>query len=446
MNTKLSNHDNSDLVRISDIVKLNPETYSAEMGWNKIKYLDTSNITNGRIDEIVGYDAQEDKIPSRAKRVVKNNDLIYSTVRPNQRHYGILRNIPANLLVSTGFSVLRNKFQNKYDIRYIYHLITQENITDYLQGIAENNTSAYPALKPTDLTDLKFSFPPLEYQKAASSFIEYIDNKIELNHKMNQTLEDIAKAIFKSWFVDFDPVRAKIEGRPVGLPQEISDLFPDELVDSEIGEIPKGWMKTTISHISEIQNGYAFKRKDWDLNGQVPVVKIGNVKPMLVDIESCSRIKTKMAKGLERFKLSVGDALIGLTGYVGEVGLVPDIGKVPYLNQRVGKFNPINSDDYCYLVIMTRRSKFKSQVVNLGTGSAQANVSPRDILGISLILPPAELRRMFAQIVSPIIKRILISCSEAHNISKLRDTLLPKLISGELRIPDAEKFLEEAGI
>ena len=103
--------------------------------------------------------------------------------------------------------------------------MTQDFLTNYLHGIAENNTSAYPALKPQDITDLEFEVPSISDQKLVADFIENLDDKIELNLKMNQTLEEIAKAIFKSWFVDFDPVRAKLEGRPTGLPLKLVIYF-----------------------------------------------------------------------------------------------------------------------------------------------------------------------------------------------------------------------------
>ncbi len=129
--------------------------------------------------------------------------------------------------------------------KYLFLCLSENNVYEYLRNSQASSTM--PAINFGMMDSIKIRFPPLPYQKAIAHILGTLDDKIELNQKMNQTLEEIAKAIFKSWFVDFDPVRAKAEGRPTGLPPEISDLFPDELVDSEISEIPKGWDIGSIS-------------------------------------------------------------------------------------------------------------------------------------------------------------------------------------------------------
>ena len=164
-----------DLVKLEDILIVNPSSWSKKEGWAYLRYLDTANITNGRIDEIVTFDAKADKIPSRARRIVQNGDFVYSTVRPNQNHYGLLKNIEDNLVVSTGFAVLRSKYPEQFDTRYIYLLVTQDFMTNYLHGIAENNTSTYPALSTKDITDLEFEIPPISNQKSVADFVEWRD-------------------------------------------------------------------------------------------------------------------------------------------------------------------------------------------------------------------------------------------------------------------------------
>ena len=329
---------------------------------------------------------------------------------------------------------------NEFDNLFVYYNLSGRK--DEIQFLASGGVQ--PIMNKTDFSNLPISIPNIEEQKVIASVLGALDDKIENNRRMNETLEEMAQAIFQSWFIDFDPVRAKMEGRPTGLSNDISDLFPDELVESEIGKIPRGWNITKFSEVADIQNGYAFKSKDWNENGEIPVVKIGNVKPMLVDVASCSRVDASVVNGLERFKLSAGDALIGMTGYVGEVGLIPSFGESPYLNQRVGKLVSINQDDYPYMVIFTRRTEFKNEVENLGTGSAQANVSAGNIKDIRIILPSPKIRIAFGKLVLPMIDRILISDAESHTLSELRDTLLPKLMSGKLRVKDAECEVEDA--
>ena len=264
---------------------------------------------------------------------------------------------------------------------------------------------------------------------------------------MNQTLEEIAKAIFKSWFVDFDPVRAKAEGRPTGLPPEIIDLFPDELVDSEIGEIPKGWAVSTFADVLQIQGGYAFKSKDFGDEGH-SVIKIKNIRgDGTVNQFDCDRV-ANVDKKLDRFLLRDGDAVIAMTGAtVGKVGLMSVVDEKFYLNQRVGRLISKSSSDSCwYSVLLLSSGKTKGFIEGYAYGSAQPNISSKDIESIPNVTPGSEIVEVFNKIASPLFLKTLLILKENDLLSELRDTLLPKLISGELRIPDAEKFLEEAGI
>ena len=356
--------------------------------------------------------------------------------------------MPDNLVVSTGFTVLRSKFSNKFLNHYIYYLLTQKNITEYLHGIAENNASAYPSLRPQDICNLEFEFPDIYEQCKIVALISAIDDKIELNQKMNHTLEEIAKAIFKSWFVDFDPVRAKAEGHPTGLPPKVSDLFSDELMESEIGEIPKGWQAGTFSRFLKIQGGFAFKSSDFGEEG-FKVVKIKNIHSNgTVNLEDCDRVKVTDQK-LDRFLLFDGNVIIAMTGAtVGKVGLISINSSKIYLNQRVGRVVPnIENNVNCWFSYLSLSSNFaKKEIELLAYGSAQPNISSKDIEGISFINPPNDIILEFNKVSSSIFQKILLYIKESETLALLRDTLLPKLISGELRIHDAEKLLEEAGV
>ena len=423
------------LVKLEDILEVNPSSWSKKEGWTYLRYLDTANITNGRIDEIVTFDTKTDKIPSRARRIVQNGDFVYSTVRPNQKHFGLLKNIEDNLVVSTGFAVLRSKYPEDFDTRFIYLLVTQDFITNYLHGIAENNTSAYPALRPQDITDLEFEIPPISDQKLIADFIENLDDKIELNQKMNQTLEEIAKAIFKSWFVVFDPVRAKAEGRPTGLPPEISDLFPDELVDSEIGEIPKGWNVGALSDVADITMGQSPPGDTYNDNGVgLPFYQgstdFGFRFPSLR--KYCS--EPKRLAGAD-------DVLISVRAPVGDLNRAKDD---CCIGRGLASLRAKNS----LLTWVFYRCKFLSQQLETfnSEGTVFGSINGKDLKGLPTILPPEVLCKAFDEIGKPMDDAVRNRTLEIEVLTELRDTLLPKLISGELRIPDAEKFLEEADI
>jgi len=302
--------------------------------------------------------------------------------------------------------------------------------------------STFPNVSRGDLESIPVPHPNLSYIKNASSILKALERKVELNQKMNQTLEEIAKAIFKSWFVDFDPVRAKAEGRPTGLPPEISDLFPDELVDSEIGDIPKGWSvgaiadfaslnKKTInpSQSSEIYEHFSIPAFD---SGQSPVLDLGT------DIKSN---KTLVPEGsLLVSKLNPNTPRVWLPN---PKDLHEQICSTEFM-----VYTATDHSNIAFLWGLFTSSLVAGRMEAMVTGTSKSHqrVKPNDVSGIMTVTPDARLVKTYGDTILPMLNRTLVGKSESTVLSELRDTLLPKLISGELRIPDAEKFLEEAGI
>ena len=179
-------------IKLSDVVRTNVSTYSLSDNWEFVNYLDTGNIMTNEIALIQRIElAQGEKLPSRARRKVEIGDIIYSTVRPNQLHYGFIDNIPENFLVSTGFAVLHPE-KGKIDAKFLYYLLVQNDITEKLQAIAEQSTSTYPSIKPSDIEDLDFIVPEIKVQRKISNILSAIDKKIELNAQINHNLEGIA--------------------------------------------------------------------------------------------------------------------------------------------------------------------------------------------------------------------------------------------------------------
>ncbi|MCM1048214.1 MAG: restriction endonuclease subunit S, partial [Clostridiales bacterium] len=174
-------------VKLGDISWINTESYSSKENWTFVNYLDTGNITENMISEIQYIKIEEEKLPSRAKRKVKYNSIIYSTVRPNQKHYGIIKEQPDNFLVSTGFAVI-DIDTNKANADYIYFVLTQENIIEYLHTIAEQSTSTYPSIKPLDLKNIEILLPSLEEQEKIASILTLLNRKIDINMRINNNL------------------------------------------------------------------------------------------------------------------------------------------------------------------------------------------------------------------------------------------------------------------
>ena len=174
-------------IRIGDACKTNTDSYSPKEEWDFVNYLDTGNITDNRIDSIQYIDVKREKLPSRARRKVKKDSIIYSTVRPNQRHFGIIKSQPENFLVSTGFAVIDTDAQ-VLDADFLYYLLTQSTLVEALHAIAEQSTSAYPSIKPSDIEDLEIEIPDLATQKKIADILGSLDRKIIQNTEINKNL------------------------------------------------------------------------------------------------------------------------------------------------------------------------------------------------------------------------------------------------------------------
>jgi len=424
----------TETLKFGDIARLRKDTINPKE-LEDIKYLGLEHINKeslsiNSIGSSKGLDSN--------KFVFSSDDVLFGKLRP---YFRKVFKPKFDGICSTDIWVVQPRDSNICK-DFLFYLMADQKFVDFAnQGATGTRMPRADWNHVVEYEVKKFTY---EEQNQISKILRPLDNKIELNQKMNKTLEEIAKTLFKSWFIDFDPVRAKTEGRSTGLSKEISDLFPDSFEDSELGEMPRGWRIESLSKITSFKNGFAFKSKDWTESGK-PVVKIGNVKPLILDIEGCSFISDDLKK-YDEYLLSKGDILIGMTGYVGETCLVPKLKKMPYQNQRVGKLIPTKDFFKEFLFSFTRQSSFKRKVEEIAQGSAQQNVSGRDILELDFVFGNEEILKMFSDSTSDIFKKILSNFEENIILTELRDTLLPKLVSGDLKIPDAENLVKEAGI
>lgn len=175
-------------IRLGDACVTNADSYSPKEEWKFVNYLDTGNITDNRINSIQYIEMENDKLPSRARRKVKRNSIIYSTVRPNQRHFGIIKTQPENFLVSTGFAVI-DVDTDILDADFLYYMLTQSDLVEALHAIAEQSTSAYPSIKPSDIEDLEIEIPEFAIQKKIAEILGSLDQKITQNMEINENLE-----------------------------------------------------------------------------------------------------------------------------------------------------------------------------------------------------------------------------------------------------------------
>ena len=293
---------------------------------------------------------------------------------------------------------------------------------------------------------MEIPLPPIQEQKAIAHILGTLDDKIELNRKTNETLEAMAKALFKSWFVDFDPVRAKAEGRPTGLPAEISDLFPDSFEDSKLGEIPRGWSVQSAGKQYDVSIGKTPPRKEsqWFSTSKVdmPWLSIRDLGEVGVYADRTSESLTREA--VAKFNVKIVPPDTAVLSFKLTIGRVAITGSEMLTNEAIAHFSSLNKgvgSEYTYCLL----SQYDYH--SLGSTSSIATAVNSQILrDMPLVVPPETIARAFCDTVAPIFSSIKCGQQENHCLSDFRDALLPKLISGELRIPDAEKLLEEVGI
>jgi len=340
----------------------------------------------------------------------------------------------------TNLSIVISPDQEKVDKKYLYWALKASDTHRLRTGSAQaqiviGSLEPFAILLPQDRG----------VQRKVAQFLDFIEDRICLLRETNVTLEAIAHALFKSWFVDFDPVRARQQGlAPEGVEGKVASLFPDSFEDDELGALPKGWKRGVLADLATYQNGYAFKTKDWQDSGH-PVVKIGNVKPGVIDVTGASCVSTDVVVGLDRFKLSRGDLLVGMTGYVGETGLVPTITPDAFLNQRVGRISASNGiADIGYAFCLVRNPAYKTYAESKAHGSAQANVSGTDLMAYPAVIPSKSCLDAFNRVLHPVIDQLLCNYDRAQTLGALRDALLPRLASGQLRLPDLDLVAQES--
>ena len=388
--------------KISEVCDINSFNLSKNDNLNAINYLDTANLNVGTVDELQYMEVGKDKIPSRAKRIVRKNDILISTVRPNQKHYGIIKNVAKNMVASTGFAVLTPK-EDKVDPGYIYNYLIQDHITTYLHSIAESSTSTYPSIKPSVIGDLEVDLPPLEEQKTIAHILSTLDDKIEVNNQINKTLENMAQAIFKQWFVDFE------------FPNEDGEPYKPsggEMVETELGMIPKGWEVVKLNSVVDICYGKNLPTKKL-LSDGYPVFggngQIGFYSEYLYE-KSQVLIACRGAAS--------GKVIVSLPySFVTNNSLILEQNGTTVTHEYLKQF--------C----------LEKEFYNYATGSAQPQITIANLAKANILIPHRDLMNMFSLIRNSIDSKVLSLFNENNKLVDLRDTLLPKLMSGEIRVP-----------
>ena len=398
-------------------------TWSMREKWSFINYLDTGNITDNRISEIQRLIVGEDKIPSRARRKAECGDIVYSTVRPNQRHFGLLRNTPKNFLVSTGFAVLRGR-RGIAHTDFIYWFLMQDRIVDRLQAIAEHSTSAYPAIRPEDIELLPIDLPPLSEQRAIADVLGALDDKIELNQRANETLEAMAQEVFEDWFVHFGPTRAKMEGGEPYLAPELWSRFPDRL-DGVTG-LPEGWRPACLGDVAASRNRII---DPTGLAEDTPYIGLEHMPRRSIALarwDSARKVTSQKAR------FEKGEFLFGkLNPHFHKVGIAPCDG---ICSTDILVIQATSEEWSSFVLSCISAGRFIDFAARTSTGSTMPRTSWKALSQYQFAMPPAALVTAYHNAVGPMLEQIVACVRESRMSADIRDALLPKIISGEIRV------------
>ena len=385
------------------------------LGDNRIIHQDLPRVSDKDRDRLSKYQLRE-------------GDIVFSRVGSVDRR-SLVRKEEDGWLFS-GRCLRVRPDNHKIDSTYLSYFFGLPAFKEHIRSIAVGATM--PSLNTQLLSGIFVPHPKdLEEQRAIAHILGTLDDKIELNRRMNETLAAMARALFKSWFVDFEPVRAKAEGRDTGLPKEIADLFPDSFENSELGEVPKGWRVHSFSSTVEIIGGGTPKTsvaEYWD--GDIPwfsVVDAPNETDVFV-IDTQKKITRTGLEGSSTRLLPEGSTIISARGTVGKVALV---GVPMAMNQSC--YGLRSQDDSHFFAYYSTRALVET-LKQRSHGSVFDTITRDTLAGITTVVPSSSIQRAFELKTTPIMQRIRSNLIELSILSAQRDTLLPKLLSGEIRV------------
>ena len=403
--------NNGGKVKLGMLLNSVSETHTFDT--TKLIFLNTSDIQRGKI--LHRNYSEVDKMPGQAKKSVQSGDILFSEIRPANGRWAIMTGDTKDFVVSTKLMVLRTNLELALpEFMYIY--LTSNDVTSKLQSIAEYRSATFPQITFDQVSELEIDLPTISEQKVIIRSIKSIDDKVEVNMSVSHTLEDVAQTIFKSWFIDFDPVKAKMaEVKPVGMDAATAALFPDSMEESAVGLIPSGWQVEHLGDLVTPKKGKTITKATC-VDGEVPVVAGGLLPAYFHNTANALQpVITVSASGAN-------------AGYVRLY--LKDIwaSDCSYINSEITK-----TVHFWYLFL----SRNQELIYGMQQGAAQPHIYPSDLMRLKLSFPNSiDLVMKFEETVTPLFLEIGELERQNESLRSLRDSLLPRLISGELQIPE----------
>ena len=412
-------------VKLEDVVDTISKRHKFDK--DKIILINTSDVLEGKVlnHEYV----QNENLKGQFKKSFQKNDILYSEIRPQNKRFAYVDFQSDDYVASTKLMVLRKK-NEMITSNFLYQILKSDDLINELQVIAESRSGTFPQITYNELSRMKIKLPPLDEQKAIAHILSTLDDKIEVNNQINKTLENMAQEIFKQWFVDFE------------FPNEDGESYKSsggEMVESELGLIPKGWEVASLYDIADYINGTSFKKNEVNEFEGIPIIKIVEIKNGYSKSTSFYNGTTNKAK---KYYLRKRDILFSWSGNPEtSIDIFIWSKEQGILNQHIFKVEPYDySKSYIYFLLKNFKSVFMDIASNKQT-TGLGHVTVADLKRLKTPIPNEEILSEFIKISDVIIEKIFNNMQEIETLQSLRDSLLPKLLSGEIRVP-----LDEEGV
>lgn len=385
----------------------------------KVVFVNTGDVLHGKFLHSNISDGLD--LPGQAKKALKADDILLTEIRPSNGRYAYVDFDALNYVVSTKFMVIES--YGRVKPRFLYHVLTNQFALNEFQRIAESRSGTFPQITFESIEHFPIPLPPLSAQNALIDFFDELDARISLLRETNATLEAIAQALFKSWFVDFDPVRAKSEGKlPEGMDATTAALFPDAFEETELGIVPKGWEVKALGDLIVPKRGKTITKAKC-VEGDIPVVA-GGLEPAYFHNQP-----------------NVSHPVVTISASGANAGFVRLYQQDIWASDC--SFISLEQTDAIYFWYVFLKAN-QEKIYFMQQGAAQPHIYPSDLMRLNAYSSNAgEERVVFNRLVSPLFEKIALATAKIKTLADLRDTLLPRLISGRLRIADVEAELEK---
>jgi len=404
-------------IQLGEVVRSVSERPSKDL--EKVVTINTSDVLNGEVLNHVPIENK--KLPGQFIKAFNKGDILFSEIRPINKRSAYIDFNSDSYVASSKLMVLRT--DSKYlDPRFFYYYITSKSTLEYLQLLAETRSGTFPQIRYTEVKTLDFNLPPIREQNFITENIDMIDNKIELNNKINKNLEAQAQVIFKHWFIDFE------------FPDENGNPYKSsggEMIESELGIIPKGWEVKKIKDISkDIVLGKTPSTVDKaNFGGDIPFLTIPDMHNKLY-VDKTERTLSKKGENTQFNKTVPKNSIC--VSCIATPGLVSITKEPTQTNQQISTIIP--SIEYTY--VYSQMKAISNKIISLGSGgTATKNLNKTQFSNIQIVVPSELSRKRYHDFTKVIFKAIKMNQKQNQKLSQLRDTLLPKLMSGEVRIP-----------